>query len=158
MNNLFKSFRDLDIRVGTIIRVERFEEAIKPSYKLKIDFGELGFLKSSAQITKNYTPEQLLGFQVIAIVNFPKKQIANFMSECLVLGVVVWMAFPYIDRNPETHPSKRKFAIMFYTFFLAGAGVLTLIGVLFRGPGWNWTYPWIDGIWFDDLLDWIHFE
>ena len=55
-------------------------------------------------------------------------------------------------------PSKRKFAIMFYTFFLAGAGVLTIIGVLFRGPGWNWTYPWIDGIWFDDLLDWIHFE
>ena len=88
MNNLFKSFRDLDIRVGTIIRVERFEEAIKPSYKLKIDFGELGFLKSSAQITKNYIPEQLLGFQVIAIVNFPKKQIANFMSECLVLGVL----------------------------------------------------------------------
>tara|TARA_B100000900_G_scaffold211931_1_gene179674 strand:+ start:210 stop:539 length:330 start_codon:yes stop_codon:yes gene_type:complete len=88
LNNLFKSFRDLDIRVGTIIRVERFEEAIKPSYKLKIDFGELGFLKSSAQITKNYTPEQLLGFQVIAIVNFPKKQIANFMSECLVLGVL----------------------------------------------------------------------
>ena len=88
MNNLFKSFRDLDIRVGTIIRVERFEQAIKPSYKLKIDFGELGFLKSSAQITKNYIPEQLLGFQVIAIVNFPKKQIANFMSECLVLGVV----------------------------------------------------------------------
>ena len=88
MNNLFKSFRDLDIRVGTIIRVERFEEAIKPSYKLKIDFGELGFLKSSAQITKNYMPDQLLGFQVIAIVNFPKKQIANFMSECLVLGVV----------------------------------------------------------------------
>ena len=62
----------------------------------------------------------------------------------LVLGVVLWMAFPYIDRNPETHPSKRKFAIMFYTFFLAGAGVLTIIGVLFRGPGWNWTYPWID--------------
>ena len=88
MNNLFKSFRDLDIRVGTIIRVERFVQAIKPSYKLKIDFGELGFLKSSAQITKNYIPEQLLGFQVIAIVNFPKKQIANFMSECLVLGVV----------------------------------------------------------------------
>ena len=88
MNNLFKSFRDLDIRVGNIISVERFEEAIKPSYKLKIDFGELGFLKSSAQITKNYMPDQLLGFQVIAIVNFPKKQIANFMSECLVLGVV----------------------------------------------------------------------
>ena len=88
MNNLFKSFKDLDIRVGTITHIERFEEAINPSYKLKIDFGELGVLKSSAQITKNYIPEQLLGFQVIAVVNFPKKQIANFMSECLVLGVV----------------------------------------------------------------------
>ena len=88
MNSLFKSFKDLDIRVGTIINVERFEEAIKPSYKLKIDFGKLGVLKSSAQITNNYTPEHLLGFQVIAVVNFPKKQIANFMSECLVLGVV----------------------------------------------------------------------
>ena len=53
---------------------------------------------------------------------------------------------------------REALAIMFYTFFLAGAGVLTIIGVLFRGPGWNWTYPWIDGIWFDDLLDWIHFE
>tara|TARA_Y100000746_G_C15369651_1_gene393614 strand:- start:318 stop:647 length:330 start_codon:yes stop_codon:yes gene_type:complete len=88
LNNLFKSFKDLDIRVGTITHIERFEEAINPSYKLKIDFGELGVLKSSAQITKNYAPEQLLGFQVIAVVNFPKKQIANFMSECLVLGVV----------------------------------------------------------------------
>ena len=88
MNNLFKSFKDLDVRVGTIIHAERFEEAIKPSYKLKIDFGELGILKSSAQITKKYTLKHLLGFQVIAIVNFPKKQIANFMSECLVLGVV----------------------------------------------------------------------
>ena len=88
MNNLFKSFRDLDIRVGTIIHVESFEKAIIPSYKLNIDFGKLGVLKSSAQIKKNYTPELLLGFQVIAVVNFPKKQIANFMSECLVLGVV----------------------------------------------------------------------
>ena len=88
MNNLFKSFKDLDIRVGTIIHVDRFEEAIKPSYKLKIDFGKLGNLKSSAQITKKYTLEHLLGFQVITIVNFPKKQIANLMSECLVLGVV----------------------------------------------------------------------
>ena len=88
MNSLFKSFKDLDIRVGTIIHVERFEKAIKPSYKLKIDFGELGILKSSAQITKNYTLEHLLGIQIIAIVNLPKKQIANFMSECLILGVV----------------------------------------------------------------------
>ena len=75
MNNLFKSFKDLDIRVGTIIHVERFEEAIKPSYKLKIDFGKLGILKSSAQITKKYTLEHLLGFQVIAIVNFQKNRL-----------------------------------------------------------------------------------
>src|SRR6056300_1316588 len=91
------------------------------------------------------------------LLSYWDPQIAGVMIP-LVLGLVLWMAFPYIDRNPETHPSKRKFAIMFYTFFLAGAGVLTIIGVLFRGPGWNWTYPWIDGIWFDDLLDWIHFE
>ena len=88
MDNLFKSFKDLDRRVGTIIHAELFKEAINPSYKLKIDFGDLGILKSSAQITKNYTIEMLVIFQVIAIVNFPKKQIANFMSECLVLGVV----------------------------------------------------------------------
>ena len=100
-------------------------------------------------------PWYFLGLQ--ELLSYWDPQIAGVMIP-LVLGVVVWMAFPYIDRNPETHPSKRKFAIMFYTFFLAGAGVLTIIGVLFRGPGWNWTYPWIDGIWFDDLLDWIHFE
>ncbi len=88
LNNLFKSFKDLDIRVGTIIHAELFKEAISPSYKLKIDFGELGILKSSAQITKNYSTEMLIGFQIIAIVNFPKKQIANYMSECLVLGAV----------------------------------------------------------------------
>ena len=88
LNNLFKSFKDLDIRVGTIIHAEPFKEAINPSYKLKIDFGELGILKSSAQITKNYSTEMLIGFQIIAIVNFPKKQIANYMSECLVLGAV----------------------------------------------------------------------
>ena len=88
MDNLFKSFKDLDIRVGTIVHAEFFKEATNPSYKLKIDFGELGILKSSAQITKNYTIEMLVNFQVIAVVNSPKKQIANFMSECLVLGVV----------------------------------------------------------------------
>ena len=100
-------------------------------------------------------PWYFLGLQ--ELLSYWDPQIAGVMIP-LVLGLVLWMAFPYIDRNPETHPSKRKFAIMFYTFFLAGAGVLTIIGVLFRGPGWNWTYPWIDGIWFDDLLDWIHFE
>ena len=100
-------------------------------------------------------PWYFLGLQ--ELLSYWDPQIAGVMIP-LVLGIAVWMAFPYIDRNPETHPTKRKFAIMFYTFFLAGAGVLTIIGVLFRGPGWNWTYPWIDGIWFDDLLDWIHFE
>ena len=100
-------------------------------------------------------PWYFLGLQ--ESLSYWDPQIAGVMIP-LVLGVGLFMAFPYIDRNPETHPSKRKFAIMFYTFFLAGAGVLTIIGVLFRGPGWNWTYPWIDGIWFDDLLDWIHFE
>ena len=100
-------------------------------------------------------PWYFLGLQ--ELLSYWDPQIAGVMIP-LVLGIAVWMAFPYIDRIPETHPSKRKFAIMFYTFFLAGAGVLTIIGVLFRGPGWNWTYPWIDGIWFDDLLDWIHFE
>ena len=100
-------------------------------------------------------PWYFLGLQ--ELLSYWDPQIAGVMIP-LVLGIAVWMAFPYIDRNPETPPSKRKFAIMFYTFFLAGAGVLTIIGVLFRGPGWNWTYPWIDGIWFDDLLDWIHFE
>jgi len=100
-------------------------------------------------------PWYFLGLQ--ELLSYWDPQIAGVMIP-LVLGVGLFMAFPYIDRNPETKPSKRKFAIMFYTFFLAGAGVLTIIGVLFRGPGWNWTYPWIDGIWFDDLLDWIHFE
>ena len=83
-------------------------------------------------------PWYFLGLQ--ELLSYWDPQIAGVMIP-LVLGVVLWMAFPYIDRNPETHPSKRKFAIMFYTFFLAGAGVLTIIGVLFRGPGWNWTYP-----------------
>ena len=91
-------------------------------------------------------PWYFLGLQ--ELLSYWDPQIAGVMIP-LLLGVVLWMAFPYIDRNPETHPSKRKFAIMFYTFFLAGAGILTIIGVLFRGPGWNWTYPWIDGIWFD---------
>ena len=88
MKSPYNSFKNLDIRVGTILSVEDFNEAINPSYKLKIDFGTLGVLKSSAQITELYKIDNLIGTQVIAIVNFPKKQIANFMSECLVLGIV----------------------------------------------------------------------
>ena len=88
MLSLFESFKSLDIRVGTVTSVDFFKNAIKPSYKLTIDFGNNGVLKSSAQITRLYDTETLIGTQVIAIVNFPKKQIANFMSQCLVLGIV----------------------------------------------------------------------
>ena len=84
----FKDFLKIDLRVGTIVDASDFNEAIKPAYKLKIDFGDLGVLNSSAQITHRYSKEELINKQVIAVVNFPKKQIANFMSECLVLGAV----------------------------------------------------------------------
>ncbi|MBB4806836.1 tRNA-binding protein [Chryseobacterium defluvii] len=80
-------FEKIDIRTGTIISVSDFEKAKNPSYQLEIDFGDLGIKKSSAQITTLYRKEDLIGKQILAVVNFPKKQIANFFSECLVLGV-----------------------------------------------------------------------
>ena len=83
----FEDFLKIDIRIGTIVDVNDFPEARKPAYQLKIDFGALGIKKSSAQITDLYTKENLLNAQVSAIVNFKSRQIANFMSECLVLGV-----------------------------------------------------------------------
>jgi len=80
-------FEKVDIRVGTITTANDFPNAKKPSYQLTIDFGELGIKRSSAQVTTLYKKENLIGTQVIAVVNFPVKQIANFFSECLVLGV-----------------------------------------------------------------------
>lgn len=81
-------FRRVDVRVGRILRVDDFPEARNPSYKLTIDFGSLGVKRSSAAIRSWYTKEALVGRAVAAVVNFPPKQIANFMSECLVLGAV----------------------------------------------------------------------
>ncbi len=83
----FDDFNKVDIRIGTIIEVVDFPKAKKPAYQLTIDFGDLGIKKSSAQITQLYAKEDLLQKQILAIVNFKDKQIANFISECLVLGV-----------------------------------------------------------------------
>lgn len=84
----FEDFAKIDLRVGTIIEVKDFPEARRPAYQLVIDFGDLGIKKTSAQITMLYKKEDLLYRQIVAVLNFPKKQIANFISDCLVLGAV----------------------------------------------------------------------
>jgi len=84
----FEDFQKIDIRVGKIIEVENFPEARNPSFKIKVDFGELGIKKSSAQITKLYSKADLLYRQIIAVVNFPSRRIAGFKSEILILGVM----------------------------------------------------------------------
>lgn len=82
----WNDFTKVEMRIGTIISAEIFKEVKNPAYKMQIDFGEFGIKKTSAQITKLYTADELIGNQVVAVINFPKKQIANIMSECLVLG------------------------------------------------------------------------
>ena len=84
----YSDFEKIDIRTGTIIVVNDFPGAKKPAYQFTIDFGELGMKMSSAQITTHYKKEELIGRQIIAVVNFPVKQISNFFSECLVLGSI----------------------------------------------------------------------
>ncbi|TRW23356.1 tRNA-binding protein [Flavobacterium zepuense] len=85
----WEEFEKTEMRVGTVLEANDFPEARKPAFQLTIDFGtEIGIRKTSAQITKRYTKEVLVGRQIVAVVNFPKKQIGKFMSECLVLGAV----------------------------------------------------------------------
>ena len=84
----WKDFAKVDIRVGTIVQAEHFKEAKNPSYKIHVDFGDKGILKTSAQITSLYTTDELIGKQVIRVVNFPPKQIATTISEFLILGAI----------------------------------------------------------------------
>jgi tRNA-binding protein len=84
----WSDFEKVEIRTGTVLAAELFPQARKPAYKLTIDFGPLGTKRTSAQLTTLYQPDDVIGKQVVAVVNFPPKQIATFMSECLVLGAV----------------------------------------------------------------------
>ncbi len=100
-------------------------------------------------------PWYFLGLQ--ELLSYFDPQIAGVTVPTIV-GLIGFMLIPYVDRNPSTKPSDRKFAIMLYTIFLTGSATLTILGVLFRGKGFNFAYPWRDGIFFDDLKDWVNFE
>ena len=82
----WKDFTKIEMRIGTIISAKSFKEAKNPAYKINVDFGAFGIKKTSAQNTKLYRPEDIIGKQIVAVINFPPKQIANIMSECLILG------------------------------------------------------------------------
>lgn len=84
----WSDFMNVEIRTGTIVAADNFPEAKNPAYKLTVDFGDFGLRKTSAQITALYSIDELIGLQIVAVVNFPVKQIANFFSECLILGVI----------------------------------------------------------------------
>lgn len=86
----WNDFEKVELRVGTILEVFDFPEARKPAYRLKIDFGQFGIKMSSAQITKHYQKQELIGMQIIGVINFPKKQIGKFMSEFLITGFADW--------------------------------------------------------------------
>jgi hypothetical protein len=100
-------------------------------------------------------PWYFLGLQ--ELLSYFDPQIAGVTVPTIV-GMIGFMMIPFVDRNPSTRPSDRKFAILLYSFFIAGSATLTIIGVLFRGKGFNFVYPWKDGIFFDDLKDWVDFE
>jgi hypothetical protein len=100
-------------------------------------------------------PWYFLGLQ--ELLSYFDPQIAG-VTVPTITGIIGFMMVPYVDKNPSTRPSDRKFAIALYSTFLAGAATLTIIGVLFRGRGFNFSYPWKDGVFFDDLKDWVQFE
>ena len=100
-------------------------------------------------------PWYFLGLQ--ELLSYFDPQIAGVTVPTIV-GLIGFMMVPYVDKNPSTRPTDRKFAILLYSMFLAGSATLTIIGVLFRGQGFNFSYPWEDGVFFDDLKDWVHFE
>jgi len=100
-------------------------------------------------------PWYFLGLQ--ELLSYFDPQIAGVMIPTFT-GFAFFILVPFLDKNPSTTPSDRKFAISLYSLFLAGAATLTILGVLFRGQGFNFSYPWQDGVFFDDLKDWVHFE